>query len=72
MEPHEKVNKRTKKQMLLDNFLGGISWALGVWVGTTIIIALVVFLASKVNYIPIVGNFVSEVSKFVQQNNPTP
>jgi len=68
MEGNEKVY-RSKKKIIFDNFLGGISWSFGVWIGTTIILILSVFVLSKVNLIPIIGNFVAEISKYVVKNN---
>lgn len=56
--------------MLIDNFLGGISWALGVWIGTTLIVAIIFYILSKINYVPIIGTFVSDIIKFVAANNP--
>lgn len=55
--------------MLFNNFIGGIAWAVGVWIGTTVIIALTVFIISKINLIPLVGNFVAEVTKYVERTN---
>lgn len=68
MEGNEKVY-RSKKKIMFDNFLGGISWSFGVWIGTTIILILTVFVLSKVNLVPIIGDFVSEVTKYVAAHN---
>jgi len=68
MEGNEKVY-RSKKKIIFDNFLGGISWSFGVWIGTSIILILTVFVLSKVNLVPIIGNFVAEISKYVVTNN---
>lgn len=64
MEKNNEVY-RSRRKMLLDNFLGGIVWAFGVWVGTTIIAVIVFYFISKVDFVPIVGNFVSEVTKYI-------
>jgi hypothetical protein len=70
MEKSENIY-RSRKKMLLDNFLGGIVWSIGVWIGTTIIVALLVYFFSKINFIPIIGDFVAEISKYVaSQNTP--
>ncbi len=68
-EPSEKVY-RSRGKMLLDNFLGGIVWALGVWVGSAVIIGLLLYFLSKVDLVPIVGDFLSNVTKYVAQKNP--
>lgn len=68
MQPHEGV-ERSRKQIMINNFIGGITWAIGVFVGSTIVVAILVFVFSKVNLIPVVGNFVTQVTKNVLQNN---
>ena len=65
----EIYHKRLHK-ILFDNFLGGIAWGLGVTIGAAIIIAFGGFILSQVNLIPVIGSFVAEVVKFVQQSNP--
>lgn len=57
-----------KKEMMLNNFLGGISWALGAVFGAGIILAIIGFIISKINFIPIIGNLVINVAEFVKAN----
>lgn len=72
MEPSEKVY-RSRGKMLLDNFLGGIVWALGVWVGSAIIIALLVYFISKIDFVPIIGGFMASVSEYmIKESSPFP
>lgn len=68
MEPAEKVY-RSRGKMLLDNFLGGIVWALGVWVGSAVIIALLVYFISKIDFVPIIGNFMASISDYLVKKN---
>jgi hypothetical protein len=68
MEQHEQV-KRPLKHIIINNFVGGISWALGVAIGGTVVIAILGLIFSKVNLIPVVGTFVSQITTFVLQNN---
>jgi hypothetical protein len=70
MEKHEQVYK-SRHQMMIDNFLGGISWSLGVVIGGAFVLAVLGFLISKVNVVPIVGDFVGQVLYFVETNQPT-
>jgi len=60
--------KNPLKQIILNNFLGGIAWALGISLGASLILAVFGFVFSKVNLIPIVGKFVIEVNKFIAEN----
>lgn len=72
MEKNENVY-RSRRKMILDNFIGGISWSVGVWVGTTFIIAILVFLLSKVDFIPLIGDFVGKVMGYAARaNSPFP
>lgn len=68
MEGNEKVY-RSKKKIIFDNFIGGLSWSFGVWIGTSIILLITVIVASKVNFIPIIGDFVTEITKYVASHN---
>lgn len=69
MQPNETIH-RNRKKMIIDNFLGGIFWALGATIGVSIILALLGFILAKINLIPVVGEFVSEITTFVLQKNP--
>lgn len=57
------------KQIVMNNFLGGIAWALGISLGASLILAILGFVFSKVNLIPLVGTFVIEVNKFIAENS---
>jgi hypothetical protein len=69
MQPYQKV-KCSLRSIVVNNFIGGISWGLGASIGLTFVLAIIAFVISKINTIPIVGNFVVEVTQFVLQNNP--
>ncbi|KKQ95136.1 MAG: hypothetical protein A3C27_00665 [Candidatus Levybacteria bacterium RIFCSPHIGHO2_02_FULL_39_36] len=69
MEPHEKI-ERTKRQIFINNFIGGIAWGLGATIGLAIVLTTLGLVVSKVNLIPVVGTFVSNILSFVLQNNP--
>lgn len=65
MKQHFERIYRSRKDMLLNNFLGGIAWGLGTTVGVAIILTLIGFLAKEINFIPFVGNFVTQITKYV-------
>ena len=67
MEPHEKI-ERTKRQIFINNFIGGIAWGLGATIGLAIVLTTLGLVVSKVNLIPVVGTFVSNILSFVLQN----
>lgn len=59
-----------KKQILWNNFLGGITWGIGATVGVAVLLTILGFIASKANLIPFIGNFVSDLLNYVLQHNP--
>lgn len=68
---YEKASQKLSfKQILWNNFIAGIAWALGATVGISIIFALMGILSKNVDFIPIIGSFVSDVIDFILQNNP--
>lgn len=62
---------KTKGQIIIDNFLGGISWSLGTLIGFTLIAVLAGFFISRINLIPIIGNWLADIMRHASQNlNP--
>ena len=70
LQPYEKSSKLSRKEIILNNFFGGIAWALGATVGLSFIFTLLGILAKNVNLVPFVGSFVSQIINFVLANNP--
>ena len=69
MEKYEGV-KRHLKGIIFNNFLGGIAWGLGATVGVSIVIAILGLILKNINLVPFIGNFVSQITNYVLQNNP--
>lgn len=69
MQPYEKV-ERDRKQILVNNFLGGISWGLGATIGLAVVLAVLGFILGKIDFIPIVGDFVSRINEYISQRDP--
>lgn len=69
MEKYEGV-ERHLKDTILNNFLGGIAWGLGATVGVSIVIAILGLILKNINLVPFIGNFVSQITNYVLQNNP--
>ncbi len=53
-------------KMIMNSFFSGLAWGLGTVIGATVIVALLVFIASKLNTAPIVGDYISEIIKQIQ------
>lgn len=59
-----------RKQIIINNFLGGISWGIGATVGLAIFFAILGLILSKFDWIPFVGQFVAKLNLYVSQNSP--
>lgn len=58
MQPFEKV-ERSKKQIMLNNFLGGIAWGLGVTIGLGILLALIGYVISQIDFAPVIEDTIT-------------
>lgn len=67
MPKADRVN-RSMKKLFINNFVGGIAWGLGVTVGLTLVLAIVGFFIGQLDYVPIIGTFVSDIVNFIDQN----
>ena len=67
MERYEKV-LMGKKQIIINNFLGGISWGLGATVGLAVVLAILGFVIGKIDFVPIVGDFLSNLTEYTQRD----
>jgi len=61
---------KNKKQIFINNLIGGLAWAIGATVGLAIILAIASFIFKNVNLVPFVGEFISSVIEDVLQKNP--
>lgn len=68
MEKHEQVH-RSKKDIILNNFLGGVAWAFGTVFGFAIIAVIIGYLFRNVNLVPLIGNFVAGVTEYAITKN---
>lgn len=69
MEPHENV-KQSRKNLIINNFIGGLAWALGATVGLAIIVALLGLILKNINLVPFVGNFIADIINFIIDKRP--
>ncbi|HZJ18705.1 MAG TPA: DUF5665 domain-containing protein [Patescibacteria group bacterium] len=55
-----------------NNFMGGIAWGIGATIGMSLLFAILgLILSTKLDFIPVVGTFVTDVTKFVLENLQT-
>lgn len=66
-EIYKKVERPLGK-LIVNNFLGGVAWSLGVLIGTGIIFSIIAFIVSKIDFIPILGQFLANIIQSAQTN----
>ncbi|KKP80595.1 MAG: hypothetical protein UR81_C0022G0002 [Candidatus Levybacteria bacterium GW2011_GWB1_35_5] len=69
MEQHENLH-RNKKEIIINNFIGGIAWAVGATVGLAIIVAILGLILQNINLVPFVGNFIADIINFIIDKRP--
>jgi len=66
---YTKIHVSTGK-MILNNFLGGLAWGFGTVLGATIVAALVLFILSKLDTVPVIGSFINNIMKEFETTSP--
>jgi cytochrome bd-type quinol oxidase subunit 1 len=66
---YNRVNSSVKK-ILVNNFIGGIAWGLGVTIGLAVVFTILGFIGTSIDLIPVVGTFVSDLIEYILSNNP--
>ncbi len=69
MEQHENLHKN-KKEIIINNFIGGIAWAVGATIGLAIIVAILGLILRNINLVPFVGNFIADIINFIIDKRP--
>jgi hypothetical protein len=70
-QPYEKASRKLSYwEIIVNNFTGGIFWALGATVGLALIFTLLSLIAPYLDVIPIIGTFISDIIDFILATNP--
>lgn len=73
IKAHQSANAYvSKKNIILNNFLGGLAWGFGTVVGATVVVAILAWFFNFINLVPIIGNMAAEIVGIVNQKNPAP
>ncbi len=56
---------RGRKQIIVNNFLGGIAWGIGVTIGLALFFGILAFISTHIDFVPIVGEFISNVIDYI-------
>lgn len=54
-------------KFMLYNFLGGLARGFGFAIGASIIFALLVWLLSRLSFVPVLGNWISAILDYIQK-----
>jgi len=68
-QPYENSSKLSRSEIIINNFMGGISWGLGATVGLSLFFVVLGVLSKEVNLVPVVGTFVSQVINYILTTN---
>ncbi|GEM_PF-4561925 len=61
------VNPSVWKKFFV-GLLGGLGWGIGLTLGTSVLIILVGYFASQIDFVPVLGNFFAKVIESAQGN----
>jgi hypothetical protein len=56
------------KNIIINNFIGGLSWAVGATLGISFIIFVLANIFRNANWIPFVGDLVVDITNYVLSN----
>lgn len=60
-EKFDYVNKKDRRQIFVDNLIGGLAWGVGSIIGATIIVGVLGFFIARSRQVPIVGDAVKVI-----------
>lgn len=73
IEQHLTANMNTsKKDIIIGNFLGGISWGAGSVVGAILVVAILGYVLQALGVFTSIGNFLGELTNLNQQLRQVP
>ncbi|OGD94054.1 hypothetical protein A2697_03555 [Candidatus Curtissbacteria bacterium RIFCSPHIGHO2_01_FULL_41_44] len=52
---------KSRRAIILDNFLGGFTWSLGTFFGLLILTVVLGYFVSKIDLIPIIGSWIAKI-----------
>ncbi|MDP2632513.1 MAG: DUF5665 domain-containing protein [Candidatus Curtissbacteria bacterium] len=71
VEKHYIEVNPSAKIKFINGLVGGLGWGIGITVGTALFIWIITFIISRVDIVPIFGQFLSDVIKSSQDNLKT-
>jgi len=59
-----------RKQIFINNLLGGFAWGAGATLGLAFLFAILGFVAHFIDFVPFIGSFISGVIDYILKTNP--
>jgi hypothetical protein len=66
MEKKDKIY-RSRSEIMINNFLGGIAWGVGSVLGATIVISLIGLILAQFSSVPLIGNVVDFFTQLMEK-----
>ena len=54
---------RSRHEIMVNNFIGGLTWSIGAFIGIALLSVVVGLIISKINLVPIIGEWLSQILK---------
>lgn len=68
MSSRNSSNETSMRKIAWNNFVGGLFWGVGSALGAALLVTVLGVILTKVNVVPLVGTFVSEVNSFAAKH----
>ncbi len=65
-ERHKFATNKSRKQIFMDNFIGGLAWGVGSIIGATIIVGVLGLIITGTKEVPLLGDFVKIITQEIQ------
>lgn len=59
---------RSRHEIMVNNFIGGLTWSIGAFIGIALLSVIVGLIISKINLVPVIGNWLSDILKVATHN----
>lgn len=63
----------SKRDLIIGNFLGGLAWGLGTFIGATVVVAIAVWLFGLIGGLPLIGQSITDtINHSIRQIDTSP
>lgn len=61
----------SKREIFVNNLIGGIAWGLGATVGISLLLTILGLFLHYINFVPFIGSYITSIVDYVNQNRTT-